>query len=568
MKGNILVLKYSIFAFMLFFAYSSCKQKKGSDAQDSSGISINQYDSQTIENLAVLCKVWGFLKYYHPEVADGKHDWDAELFKVIPSVIQTKSVDDRSKVLKNWIKDLGEVKARKTELPSMSEEIKMYPDLDWTEDASALGKDVTELLSVIKNAERKDSCHYVGFVANAGNPVFKNEKAYENMDYSDANFRLLALFRYWNIIQYYFPYKYLIDDNWHDVLMEFIPQFIDAKSELNYKLALLKLITKVDDTHAGFYDEKIEAFKGMRTAPYEITFVEGKAVVTNLHRPINLNENIQVGDILLSINNIPVESLVKEKSGYTPSSNYPVLLRDIASDLLRTNDNKLFITYEHNFFKFSDSISCPYISGLQKESMMQKKKPLVETLDNITYLYMGSTIGGTVPSKIETKGLIIDLRCYPDYNKVKGYWDYSYLYPDSTAFVKFTKASTVSPGKFTFSKDQKVGKPNPNYYKGKKVILINEQSQSHAEFMAMKYRCAPNTIVIGSTTAGADGNVSFFYFPGGVRTCITALGVYYPDGKETQRIGIVPDIEVKPTIRGIKEGRDEVLEKAIELINS
>ena len=48
---------------------------------------------------------------------------------------------------------------------------------------------------------------------------------------------------------------------------------------------------------------------------------------------------------------------------------------------------------------------------------------------------------------------------------------------------------------------------------------------------------------------------------------MTGIGVYYPDGKETQRIGIVPNVEVKPTIEGIKLGKDEVLEKAIEVIN-
>ena len=48
---------------------------------------------------------------------------------------------------------------------------------------------------------------------------------------------------------------------------------------------------------------------------------------------------------------------------------------------------------------------------------------------------------------------------------------------------------------------------------------------------------------------------------------ISGIGVYYPDGKETQRIGIIPDIEIKPTIKGIREGRDELLEKAISIIN-
>ena len=71
---------------------------------------------------------------------------------------------------------------------------------------------------------------------------------------------------------------------------------------------------------------------------------------------------------------------------------------------------------------------------------------------------------------------------------------------------------------------------------------------------------------IGSQTAGADGNVSFITFPGNYTTRFSGIGVYYPDGEETQRIGIVPDIEVKPTIQGVREGRDEVLEKALELL--
>jgi C-terminal processing protease CtpA/Prc len=83
----------------------------------------------------------------------------------------------------------------------------------------------------------------------------------------------------------------------------------------------------------------------------------------------------------------------------------------------------------------------------------------------------------------------------------------------------------------------------------------------------MAYRVHPNATVIGSKTAAADGNVSRFLLPGGINTMITGIGVYYPDGREKQRIGIVPDIEIKPTIQGIINGRDELMEKAIEVIN-
>jgi C-terminal processing protease CtpA/Prc len=41
-----------------------------------------------------------------------------------------------------------------------------------------------------------------------------------------------------------------------------------------------------------------------------------------------------------------------------------------------------------------------------------------------------------------------------------------------------------------------------------------------------------------------------------------------PKGDETQHVSILPDIEVKLTIAGIRLGKDELLEKAIEVIGN
>ncbi len=72
--------------------------------------------------------------------------------------------------------------------------------------------------------------------------------------------------------------------------------------------------------------------------------------------------------------------------------------------------------------------------------------------------------------------------------------------------------------------------------------------------------------MVGSQTAGADGNVSLIRLPGGITTYFSGLGVFYPDGKPTQRVGIVPDVVVTPTIKGLREGRDEVLEAALAIL--
>jgi len=98
------------------------------------------------------------------------------------------------------------------------------------------------------------------------------------------------------------------------------------------------------------------------------------------------------------------------------------------------------------------------------------------------------------------------------------------------------------------------------------VILVDETSLSQAEYTAMAFRSAPGAVVVGSTTAGADGNVSPIPLPGGFQTMVSGIGVFYPDKRPTQRVGIVPDIAVTPTIAGIRAGRDEVLEAAIRQI--
>ena len=85
-------------------------------------------------------------------------------------------------------------------------------------------------------------------------------------------------------------------------------------------------------------------------------------------------------------------------------------------------------------------------------------------------------------------------------------------------------------------------------------------------YTTMAFRSVPGAIVIGSSTAGADGNQSLIPLPGGLQTMISGIGVFYPDKQPTQRVGTVPNIEVKPTIAGIRDNRDEVLEEALRQI--
>ena len=78
---------------------------------------ISQELNET-EKLTSLCKIWGFLKYYHPNVADGSKNWDEQLFQILPKVEEAQTATEFSLVMGNWITSLGEVKGYKAAKPN------------------------------------------------------------------------------------------------------------------------------------------------------------------------------------------------------------------------------------------------------------------------------------------------------------------------------------------------------------------------------------------------------------------------------------------------------------------
>ncbi len=160
-----------------------------------------------------------------------------------------------------------------------------------------------------------------------------------------------------------------------------------------------------------------------------------------------------------------------------------------------------------------------------------------------------------------TKGIIIDLRSYPNFNP---YVIAKRLIQTEKAFSRLTSPDVSYPGKFILGKPKTIT-PYKEFYKGKVILLVNEETQSAAEYSTMILQAGDNVTTIGSQTAGADGDMTIVEFIG-FKCFMSGLGVYYPDGTETQRNGVKIDIEVKPTIEGIRNGKDEVLEKALELL--
>jgi C-terminal processing protease CtpA/Prc len=98
------------------------------------------------------------------------------------------------------------------------------------------------------------------------------------------------------------------------------------------------------------------------------------------------------------------------------------------------------------------------------------------------------------------------------------------------------------------------------------VMLIDERAISQSEHTGLFFEAANDTKFIGTPTAGANGDVTRLTLPGGLIVGFTGHDVRHADGRQLQKVGLTPHVVVAPTIEGIRSGRDEVLEKAVQYL--
>nr|WP_315026692.1 S41 family peptidase [uncultured Chryseobacterium sp.] len=518
------------------------------------------------QKLESLCRVWGFLKYYHPNVAKGDLDWDQQLFKKINELENINDKKELNTLYSDWIESLGEVNICR-ECSKKDEKIYFLKnfDLSWIENTDIFNKNVTNKLRYIENNRNLGSSHYLG---KGGRKIyFRNENSYGSK-FISKTITLLELFRYWNYVEYFFPYKYETDQNWNDVLTEMIPKFLTVDSDENYHLTLAELVTKTDDSHAYIFSKEISSnLYGNKKIPIDYLYAEGKLVITKINsNKFKEKSPLQVGDIIYDINGKTIPQIVNRLGKYIPASNSWGKTEKIKSFLLSSSQDSMYLKVERNGINLPIQ-SKTYFSKdiILDKNPVQKKWMFIEK--GIGYVNMGvikkEDLNEMYKNLKSTKAIIFDLRNYP--NQVIEPLS-QLLLPEISTYYLFTFPETNYPGKF-YSRKNIIGRKNPEYYKGIIVVLVNESTQSQAETTTMMLKQHPKAKVIGSNTSGANGDVIIFKIAD-LDTRFTGLGAYYPDGKETQRIGIIPDILIKPTVKGIKEGKDEILERALLYIET
>ena len=503
-------------------------------------------DPRTLPNLETLCRVWGYAKYHHPVFCDTlrRVDIDSALFALLPRVVHADR-ETRNRHLLDWVRSLGDYTPNRVEYEQAlaSYDLVETADLGWTADTVLLGGELSKLLQELRYAERGENFYLrMGTMENGAGYHYlslRNERSYPTQQ-MDSGHNLLTLFRLWNVIEYYAPNRSLTLHPWEEVLTSYIPRM------------------------------GVELF-GQRMLPVWPLQAEGRLFVG-----YSGDSALERGDEVVAIDGEPISKRLELLREYASRSNEASLRQALRYyGLCTRRDTAEVVRRRAGACDTLRVATVPYGSVSPLYDPAQLVQPPFRLLaDSVGYIYAGTfsrehlaEVGQTLP---RTRALIIDLRTYPlNVDGALIALAGQSLRTESVVVRQALYQTLALPGLF-FRQEQwlfedfgEVAARCTEPYKGRVILLVNEMTQSNPEFQAMALQRCPQTLTIGSPTSGATGSIVWIPLPGQI-TSFSGVGVLYPDGTQTQTVGVRLDAELYPTVEGLQEGRDEILERALK----
>lgn len=435
---------------------------------------------------------------------------------------------------------------------------------------TALGQGLSEALRIARDAR---------FQPTQGErlpatPVWRTER-WNTQQYPSVEERVLAAYEVWGVFEYFFAYRNLMDGDWYVTLKEFLPRFQIAKDAREYFLALAEMTARTGDSHVNVNSAIQGEIFGDAIPGLTVRKFAKKWIVTAVAPN---STGIEAGDVLLTVDGKPIAEREREIARYTAASTPQSLNNRIANRLLAgAEGSKAEVTVEKSS---GTNITAGFFRSRSNRQWSPRKGDAIRMLTgNIGYVDLTRISVAEVDAMFDrfrgTKAIVFDMRGYPRGTA----WSIAPRLTETTSppAATFRRPLRLAPsidigdsigarGEQSFR--QTIPPTDKWRYKQPTVMLIDERAISQSEHSGLFYRAANRTKFIGTPTTGANGDVTAFSVPGGIRISFSGHDVRHVDDTQLQRVGLKPDILVEPTPEGLRAGRDEVLDRAIEYINS
>ena len=378
--------------------------------------------------------------------------------------------------------------------------------------------------------------------------------------------RLAGIVMTWNVLQHFYPYSHDVKTDWNAALTEALESVPKNESPLDYLETLNKMIAHLKDGQAGAYLPGNTA--RMYLPPINWDWVQGQLVITDVYD--NNLEDLHVGDVVVAVNEVKAGGALEIKERTISAATKGWLQFRAMEELLRgKKKSKIHLKVKKdkpNIF-YNETVSRSAFSPKYYSYVEKQKKQSGQIEPGIYYLNLDLTpmpeINRLMPELQKAKSIICDLRGSP-----KG----SHLLIGHLVKEKITSQEMWVPRviypdyeKVTYKKIKWQVEPLEPFLTAKMIFIADSRTIDYAESILSFIRQYKLGTIVGQPTAGTTGSVNSFYLFGKYLVRWTGMKVVNHDGSPHHGVGIIPDVPVGRTLKGVKEGRDELLEKAIEI---
>lgn len=524
------------------------------------------------DKLSSWTKAWGFLKYFHPTVTHGDIDWDQVYITQLDSIKKIDTKEELNSYFLEIVNDLNNqttLEINKLDEDFIDEIIRNFIDKnDFTEEL------IMEFRNILYHRISGES-RFLRFDKIYGYPLFIEDTNIES-NFPSTEYRLLALARIWNVVNYFYPYKdETLTSDWNIVLKNQIPVFEKANDSLSYFQVLTSTIYELHDSHSALLNHKNNYHPyGNKVFPYSFMFVDEKLFLKSRFKlPTDIiynGDEIRYDDIIQSIDGKSISKFFNEYSKYISASHKESRNKFIAFEMRRGwNEVTEVVVLRNNNLK---TLRIPRVQDSITLKLIDSR---FDQFNNWTLI--DNEIGFIQPRDMtskefkkafkrlrKSKALIIDLRNGVN-NELNPRLMDDLFSIERKKFFMHKELSRSIPGKFIENFESSyTGKNQKQKFKGKLILLINDNLQSAGETRVAIFKSYPNVTLIGYPTSGTNGLGTYIDIPGGYQFFMTSTIVKYLDGTNSVGPGIQPNVFVRPTVNGLIKNRDEVLEQAIE----
>ena len=386
---------------------------------------------------------------------------------------------------------------------------------------------------------------------------------------NDRATRLADVALAWNVFQHFYPYFDVVQTDWPAALREALTSAATDRDELAFLDTLRVLVARLKDGH-GNVGLMTQDWQKYAALPFALRWIEDRPPVIAVAAVVpGKADRIRPGDVILSLDGVPAaEALARRErltSGATPQWIRWNAVNRLSRGLIGESARLRIQPAEGEPYE----VSLPYEIKFPYPDEPRPEK-VAEVRPGIWYVDIGlitdDDFNAAVAKLAEAKGVIFDLRGYP--GKLSPVV-LQHLTDTPITSARWNVPIVTRPDRegMEFQFSNWTLEPREPRIRGKVAFLTDGRAISYAEtYMGMveHYKLAE---IVGGPTAGTNGNINPFELPGRYAFNWTGMKVLKHDGSQHHGIGILPTVPVTPTLKGVREGRDEVLEKGIETVS-